>query len=144
MDPISALSIAAAASGFLNLAGVAVIKGLRYYHFATDSHIRNELEGATKELNRICTAIATEDDTQSHQLTAGDIALRELAKPCHRLANDLISELDSLRPRTQGNRYKNFTLVLRGMMKDGKIRDLDKRLDLYRRQFALSLLTALK
>ena len=144
MDPVSALSIAAAASGFLDFGGVLVKKGFQRYQSARDPHVRDELEAVTKELNRICSGLAAEHDSQSGQMTAGDNALRELTKPCQRLANELILELDSLRPQVQSSKSKNFALVLRSMRKDGKIRDLHKRLEMLRNQFGISLDLALK
>ncbi|KAL9003947.1 MAG: hypothetical protein Q9188_003218 [Gyalolechia gomerana] len=97
MDPISAVSIAAAAASFLDLAGVVVTKGLRHHNSATDPHICDDLEIATKELDRVCATILIEDGVPSRRFTAGDVALRDLAKPCRELADDLVSELNGLR-----------------------------------------------
>lgn len=68
MDPISAMSIAAAAASFLDLAGVVITKGLRHHNSATDPHICDDLEIATKELDRVCATILIEDGVPSRRL----------------------------------------------------------------------------
>lgn len=102
---------------------------------------RLELETVTEDLNDIA------QELQQGALPAnkGDAALRKLGADCEKLAKELLGILDKLKVKDGQNRkWASFKQAVKGMVKDGKIRNIEARLQKYREQLGERLLYILR
>lgn len=145
LDPLTALSLAAAVIQFVDWGSRLLSQSQEIYHSA---------RGATKE--NVTTAQITSDiKALSKQLkgketealrspTADDIALRELADSCQREAEELLMVLDRLEVGKEATKWESFRRAIKNARKRGKITEIESRLNKIQQQVNSRLLAMMR
>jgi len=147
VDPFSALGVAGNIVQFLDFGSKLVSKGREIYSSADGSSITNvELEIISQDLHEITDSLASTPPFNSIQISnLGDDEMRRLATSCKTVAEQLLGVVRDLKvdETCKHRRWKSFRQALKSVWKDGDIQSLQDRLDGFRGQLTIRLITIL-
>jgi len=142
MDPLSALSVAAAVVQFLDFGGSILASTFAIYKSS------NKGDG-TKDITSITTRLITLNSdlkrsvgfTPASQIDE-DIVI--LCQQCNKAADDLLDALRQLNSASNTNLWNSFKIALRTVWSQGEIDALQSRLEAYRQQICMHILVGLR
>lgn len=139
LEPLSALSLAAAIIQFVDFGSKILVTGYETYRStagATQEQV--DLQQLTHSLYKFQDQLGT----PSRQPTPDQRILEEQARKCSVLAGDLLQLLDDLKVKEQGllRTWDSFRQACRSVRKKGEIKRLEGRLDSISRQINSRLL----
>jgi hypothetical protein len=146
LDPLSALSVAAAVVQFVQFATDLVSKSrilgkspagtlIEYAELSAASHRLIKLDDELKKIHNA---------SSSRHLTEDEAALLEVAHSCSKIASEFKKALDSLKVAPGGNRYKSFRQALKTIWHAEGIARTTRRLDIEQQQLVVHLLVVLR
>lgn len=145
LDPITAVSVAAATVQFLDFTRNVFLIGHEAYgsvHGTTADLVH--LDEVYSHLGALSHALSQSLSTNSTNLTAGDKVLG-IANSCHRDCELLKTTLDKVREKSGSkNVYKSFQHALAVIWKQKTIATIETRLDRYRRELTLAVVASLR
>lgn len=147
VDPFSALGVAGNIVQFLDFGSKLVSKGKEIYSSADGSSITNvELEIISQDLHEITDSLASTPPSNLSQIyNLGDDEMRRLATSCKAVAEQLLGVVRDLKvdENCKHRRWKSFRQALKSVWKDSDIQSLQDRLDGFRGQLTIRLITIL-
>lgn len=145
LDPLSALSLAAAIVQFVDYTTKIVLGAAEIHASATGSLTKNvELSSITIDLSDISGKLVIDDRNQSNTYSKDERALSSLATQCRDVANKLLTTLEDLSVRGPHKKWKSVRQALLSVWRESEIRDIRKRLDTFRNQLTTRLVATLK
>lgn len=139
LEPLSALSLAAAIIQFVDFSSKILVTGYETYRSANGTTQEQvDLQQLTHSLYKFQDQLGT----PSKQQTPDRKILEELARTCSSFAGDLLLLLDSLKVKEQGllRTWDSFRKACRSVRKKGEIKRLEGLLDSISRQINSRLL----
>jgi hypothetical protein len=147
IDPFSALGVAGNIVQFLDFGSKLISKGKEIYISADGSSITNvDLEIISQDLHEITDSLASTPLSNSSQtFNRGDNEMRILATSCKAVAEQLLGVVRGLKvdDNCKHRRWKSFRQALKSVWKDGDIQSLQGRIDGFRGQLTIRLITIL-
>jgi hypothetical protein len=147
VDPFSALGVAGNIVQFLDFGSKLVSKGKEIYTSADGSSVTNvELEFISQDLHSIADSLSPNSSPSSSQNSnLGDDEMRRLATSCKAVAEELLGVVRDLKveENCKHRKWKSFRQALKSVWKDGDIQSLQDRIDGFRRQLTIRLITIL-
>lgn len=145
LDPLSALSLAAAIVQFVDYTTKIVLGAAEIHASATGSLDKNvELSSITIDLSDISDKLVIDDRNQSNTYSNDERALSSLAMQCRDVANKLLTTLEDLSVKGPHKKWKSVRQALLSVWREIEIRDIRKRLDTFRNQLTTRLVATLK
>ncbi len=146
MDPLTALSVAAAVIQFVDFGLRLTSAGIELYESGSLA-VNDELELITRDLTRLAQDIVA---APTHMLnySEDEASLKKLANECQKIGEELLAQLKSLRVRPSGNHIKHglesFRRSLRSVRKKGEIQSIENRLKRVQDQIKMNILNLLR
>ncbi|KAF2119025.1 hypothetical protein BDV96DRAFT_643182 [Lophiotrema nucula] len=147
MDPLSASSVAACVIQVVDFGSKIVANGSEIYKSASGSSIDNtELQKTTKDLEDLTLELekSLQSDPSSAGLGSDEEAERQLGRECKAVAMELLAVLDRLKRGGQFSKWRSYRQAFLSVWRKEQIDSLEKRLDRFRQQLVMRLLTALR
>jgi len=101
--------------------------------------ITSSLRSLSENLRKIPQSQSRNATSKPRQEGAALKELKELAKGCESVANELITVLQSVRTKNPASKWSSFRASLASMWKEQKINAIKDQLDSYRFQIAMQL-----
>lgn len=144
---MDSLAVATAVIQLVEFANGLVTKGIAIHTSAsglTDDH--NDLGTLTESLSQSSNEIRQSlNEARGHRrLTANEKDLERIATDCQVVANELREVLTGLASTGQRTKWQSFRHALRSTWNDGKVELLETRIDRFRQQMMINVLTALR
>jgi hypothetical protein len=143
IEALAAISLAGNVVQFVEFSCRLFDQTAAIYHSRTGStRGAQDIETLTQQLQNLCANLAHGNNSvqhvgPAHQPIPG--SLRRLAKDCEAVANELLSELYSLKARNPGSKWSSFRAALGVSWKEKRVDALQKKLDSYRSQLIVHL-----
>ena len=149
LDPISAISVAAAVVQFVDFAGSLVASTVRIYRSPREKDEgyseANLIKTLAKDLRNFNTELASSlEVTTSQQLGKQDQEIVRLCKECNGVANKLLSAMDRLKADNRSPFWNSFLQALRTVWSEAEIEGLRNALDSFRSQISMYILVSLR
>jgi len=164
MDPFSALSLASNVVQFVDFGSKLVSRILEIHHSADGALAANvDLETIITDLRNISESLGPpggpntpENGTSLVQLTdscdapgglnalKNKTSLEQLADSCNALANELLSVLEGLKVEGRRKKWGSVRKALKSAWKEGEVKALSARLDMFRSQLTNRLVALLR
>lgn len=145
LDPLSALSLAAAIVQFVDFGTKIVLSAAEIHASATGSLTKNvELFSITIDLSEISGKLVLGDRTQRDKYSKDEQALASLAMQCREVANTLLTTLEDLSLKGPHKRWKSVRQALLSVWRESEISDIRKRLDTFRDQLTTRLVATIQ
>ena len=142
MDPLSALSVAAAVVQFIDFGGTIIASTYKIHKSrgkegeGTDvASIATRLANLNSELERSATFSPTSQIDR-------DIVI--LCQQCNKAATSLLDALRELNAASSATLWDSFKIALRTVWSQGEIDALQTRLETYRQQISMHILAGLR
>ncbi|OBT62583.1 hypothetical protein VE03_07372 [Pseudogymnoascus sp. 23342-1-I1] len=144
LDPLSALSLAAAIVQFVDYSTKIVLGAAEIHASASGSLTKNvELSSITMDLRDISGKLVIDDQNQSNTYSKDERALSSLAMQCRNVANTLLVALEDLSMKGPHKKWKSVRQALLSVWREKEIRDIQNRLDSFRGQLTTRLVATL-
>ena len=143
MEALAAIGLASNVVQFLEFVGKVISGGIEA-HNATDganATVRT-LATVTADLNGLCEKL-TQPHREQQTPTASDVALDTLVQSCKQLGQDLIKTLEGLKVNDHHKTWSSVCQALKSAWKTREIERYEARLEAYRSQIVMHLLTTL-
>ena len=146
MDPLSAVSLAGNIIQFVEF-GSSLVHGSLDLYSSTDgaSSVNSELELLAEDLMGICTKlIRPRKLMEERQLPKAELDLLRLSRSCITLGSQFVAVLEGLNVKGQNRKWESVRQALKTQW---KVKDVDRyqqRLDSYRAEIAVHLLSMLR
>ncbi|TPX09867.1 uncharacterized protein E0L32_008889 [Thyridium curvatum] len=141
------LAVAAAVIQFVEFSSGLIAKGIAIHSSATGLAVdHDELRTITDSLSHSSDEI-THSLAEQHgrrKLTANERDLEKIATGCQAVAGELLDVLASLASKGPRTRWRSFRHALRAAWSEGKVQSLENRLDRFRQQIMVSVLSSLR
>lgn len=145
LDPLSALSLAAAIAQFVDYSTKIVLGAAEIHASATGSLTKNvELSSITMDLSDISGRLVIDDPNQSNTYSKDERAISSIAMQCRDVANTLLATLEDLNVKAPHKKWKSVRQALLSVWREREIRDIRTRLDTFRGQLTTHLVATLK
>jgi hypothetical protein len=151
MDPLSALSVAAAVVQFVDFTSGLLSSTYSIYTSKTgDTKPHADLQTITTSLENVSNALLrslTEAETQKGGKAGSsknDEDLARLCRECSSIADELLRALSKLRGQGNHNIWNSFCQALRTVWKQPEISALQMRLKEYREQISMIILVSVR
>jgi hypothetical protein len=150
MDGLSALSVAASVTQFIEFGCSLVSKSKEIYASREGASIRQiEMESATRrlvELSGRMKASAGLEAQASRVLLAENVALDKICEGCTSLAQELICKLEKLRVQdgARHRKFKSFRQALKSVWSKGAVEGIARRLNAYQKELDAHILVGLR
>lgn len=147
MDPLSALSIAAAVVQFLDFGLRVISKGNQIYRSGDGSTDENrDLEVVTNDLLVLQTRL---DQTgqradQDRRPTEDEVILRRLSTTANELAKELLTRLNMVKAQGRFRRWKSFRQAIKSVSSQKEINSLARRLSIIKEELQIQILVTLR
>lgn len=147
MEPLSALSVAAAVAQFIHF-GCSIVSKTKEIHFSTQgTSIRfTELEVATKRI-----LVLNDQLEASRQLNTGGLVedspvLEEIHTDCVTIAQNLLDRLNKLKINGdhKNRRWKSFRQALKSVCSKGEIDEMARKLQGHQKELDCHILMSLR
>lgn len=146
MDPFSALAVAASVVQFVDFTSKIFLQGYAAYKSADGATEEDvDLQALTSDLEEISNSLVNAPPGKQ-KLSQDEIALRNLARRCSKLALELSLALESLKVQKHGiwRSWSAFRKAIERVMADGKLQKMKKQLDEIRSQVVVHMLHVVK
>lgn len=149
IDPLSALSVATAILQFVEFGYKIVSHGRSLYKLTEGATAENKsLEEVNIDLASYTDKLDKSLDANGVSLSDKDKDLEKLRKECHKLALELQTTLEKLKVKDHdtGVRrgWNSLRKAIKGVQSESKISDMAARLDTYRQEIGLRLLSVIQ
>ena len=152
MDPLTALSLAGNIIQFVDFGSKLLQKGHEIYNSVDGASIGNkELEAAAINLRELSGRLNASTVSRRARRDVGvtgtvpDVAIVQLSKNCLLVAAELLQVLDRLRVQGDSNRrWKSFRQALKSSLKQGRVNELNNRLQTLRQELSFNVLVSLR
>lgn len=146
LDPLTALGLAANIVQFLSFSAGLLSQSWTIYkssNGASDDVIDAEI--AVTDLLRVTEGLKPSIlSPNTTALTAAETSLDNLRVRCHEVGKELLAILDKLTIKGQKTRWKSIKLALAREWKDGKLKELQERLQQLRAELNLHVTVSLR
>jgi hypothetical protein len=150
VDPITALSIASSVVQFVDYSTKLLSKSSELYKHGSLAD-NDELELVTKDLTRLTGDLLVVGKKQQDDPDANDpeeTALRELARLCNDIGQQLLAQLGTLKVAHPGNKLEHglesISKAVRSSWKRSKVENIEKRLRKVREELDTRILALIK
>lgn len=149
MDGLSALSVAASVTQFIEFGCSLVSKSKEIYRSANGASLQQvEAESAIKRLLELSGRIKASSrlETQIPPIVWEDQALQAICDGCILVSNELLQKLEKLKVQDgqKFRRYKSFRQALKSVWSKGAVDDIVIRLDAFRKEMDAHVLVSLR
>jgi hypothetical protein len=149
MDPVSALSVAAAAVQFVDFSGHLISQVMEIYRDTNYEGVLPEYEelGTVTERLRAANAslkLSLDENKLKRSLTTSENELVAVANDCNLVATDLQRVLKKLKFDGRQSRWDKLQKAVKGALSKEKIVSLQQRLDSLRQQLIVNILVDLR
>jgi hypothetical protein len=111
-----------------------------HHSYVGASQSARDLESIAKELQEWCAKIASRRNSAGQLLPShNNKSLVALVAGCENAAIELLSALQALKAKKPRSRWSSFRAALAVTWKAPQIGDMEKRLDMYRKQITLEM-----
>lgn len=143
MDPLSALSVAAAVVQFIDF-GSTIISSTYAIYASFDKHKdgTRDLVSITGRLSWLNAELERSAAFSPHSQVDRDIVI--LCQQCNKSATTLLDALNQLNAPSRPNLWGSFKLALRSVWSQGEIDALQDRLNSYRQQISMHILVGMR
>ena len=144
LDPFSALGLASNIVQFVDFSSKLISESRELYRSVSGITIENgEVKEATEELQRLCDRLAGLRMTSSTTtgLPKDEECLKILAISCKETSHELLSALRDITAQEPRKKWQTFRVALKSVLRKDQIQELEKKLDSYRSQLALQLMS---
>jgi hypothetical protein len=146
MDPLAALSVAAAVIQFVDFGLTLMSEGVELYESGSLAE-NDELELITRDLTRLTEDIVAAP-TNALNYSEDEASLKKLSTTCQGIGEELLTQLESLRVQASRNNVKqgleSFRKSLRSARKKRKIQSIESRLKRVQDQVKMNILNLLR
>ncbi|KAF1973684.1 hypothetical protein BU23DRAFT_598819 [Bimuria novae-zelandiae CBS 107.79] len=143
MDPLSALSVAAAVVQFLDFSGTIVASTYKIYKSSSKKNEGNDtLTSITARLINLNSEL--ERSASFSPTSKIDQEIITLCQQCKKTADILLDALRQLSAGSNVTLWDSFRMALRNVWSQGEIDALQSRLDAYRQQISMHILVGLR
>jgi hypothetical protein len=143
MDPISALSVAAAVVQFIDFGGTIIASTYAIYKSSSKkSEGTNDIASITARLVELNCELEQSATFSPTSQVERDIAM--LCQHCNKAAITLLDALHQLNGASNPNLWNSFKIALRTVWTQGEIDALQTRLESYRQQICMHILVGLR
>jgi len=145
LDPLTSVGLAANIIQFITFANSLFSEGHEIYKSATGVTAENEeLELVFRDLSQLSESLqkASPSSSASSSSSSCSSEINELARTCQKVAEELLSVVESLRVKDGGKkrrRWHSFVQALRTVWEKERIIGLRNRLDMIQKQLVLKL-----
>jgi len=147
LDPLTAVSLAAAIVQFVDFSGKLFSETKELYGSAEGTLIRNkELREITTDLKQLCNNLgpAQQGIAAAKAPTPDEEALLQLSNSCRSIADELLAALEDLRVKAGHQKWESFKQALRSALKKEKIASIKTRLNEVQKQLETRLASILR
>ncbi|KAH8591608.1 hypothetical protein B0O99DRAFT_267301 [Bisporella sp. PMI_857] len=141
MDPLTALSAAAAIVQFVDYGISVVSKTAKLYTSSTGALVENaELQEASERLVDLSRSLKASTNEQENK------AIQNICDSCMALSDDLISKLAKLRlmGSQKGRKWHSFRQALKSVYSKTEINEISHRLESFRTELTMHILLTLR
>ena len=143
IDPGSAISLAASIVQLLTFTTGLLHKSKEIYKSVDGATTANsELEIIANNLSELSSQVTKKQDKSLQSKTESELA--KLCDNCREVSGSLLGALQSLKRGDGNTKWQSFRQALRFVWSEGKINDLAKKMETYRRQVDTALLVSLR
>jgi hypothetical protein len=105
-----------------------------------------ELEVITKSLHKIIEGLESslQQEDLKQKATQNELDLRELAKHCREIAEELLAAVGKLKVKGKPGKWNSFRAALKTLWDEDKIEAIQKRLDRFRQELVVHILVSLR
>ncbi|RFU34867.1 hypothetical protein B7463_g1457, partial [Scytalidium lignicola] len=147
MDPLSALSVAAAAAQFLDF-GIKLVISARDIHNSTGGILSEyaDLDKSTTSLVKLCNNLdgSLRQENTDRPLTPNDIEVRKIANECRRIGTELLAVLKELSISRNLKKWESLRLAISAQLERRHIESLVSQLQKLRQDLVPFLLGSLR
>lgn len=145
LDPLTALSLAAAVIQFVDWGSRLLSQSQEIYHSASGATEENvTTKQITSDIAALSKQLKDKEAEAPWSLTADDIALRELADSCQREAEKLRVVLNGLEVGKEATKWESFRKALKNARRRGKVTEIESRLNKIQQQVNSRLLAMMR
>ena len=153
VDPLTTLGVAANVIQLLAFAGNLLSKGREIRDAAYGAPVaQRELEMVTESLRQLSVNVphfrtrkVVAKSEGDDALTQIDRELSELCNGCHEVSVELVKALKTLRsPSVSTGHFTSLYQAFRYVLSEGKLDDISKRIETFRRQIDTTLLVSIR
>jgi hypothetical protein len=150
LDALTALSLAGTIIQFVDFSGKLLAKGHEIYVSVDGASIgNNDLEAAAKNLRDLnerlnASAVSRRGDVVD-AISESEVALIQLTTKCSAVAEELLAVLDHLKVQGGSNRrWKSFQQALKSSLKQGRVDEINSRLQALRQELSFNVLVSFR
>lgn len=152
LEALTALSLAGTIVQFVDFSGKLLAKGHEIYDSGDGASIGNsDIEAAAKNLRDLtgrldASAVSRRGDAGSIDTSiVSEVALTQLTTKCSAVAGELLEVLDRLKVQGGSNRrWKSFRQALDGSLKQGRVDEINSRLQALRQELSFNVLVSFR
>ncbi|OCL14115.1 hypothetical protein AOQ84DRAFT_281775 [Glonium stellatum] len=152
LDPLSALGLCGNIVQFIDFGAKLISKSTELYKSASGASAENldlaliadDLRALSESLADPASAISASGRAMNIPPTNNELRIQVLAQKCRELAEQLLDVIESLQVRGPHRRWASFRQALNSVLKKGKLKELDERLQQYRNELSARLIMALQ
>jgi uncharacterized protein Yka (UPF0111/DUF47 family) len=148
-EAIAAFGLAASIVSFIDFGSKILSAGYKLYKKrpgTRDNGEAQDLAQITESLQRVAVGItkSLEQVDSSHEVPQNELDLRDLAKRCGEVAEELLRAVNGLEVGSKSSKWYSFRTALKSVMAEGRIEALRQRLDQFRQEIVVHILTCFR
>jgi hypothetical protein len=150
LDALTALSLAGTIIQFVDFSGKLLAKSHEIYVSVDGASIgNNDLEAAAKNLRNLngrlnASAVSRRGDGVD-ATSESEVALIQLTTKCSAVAEELLAVLNQLKAQGVSNRrWKSFRQALKSSLKQGRVDEINSRLQALRQELSFNVLVSFR
>ncbi|KAG4293536.1 hypothetical protein FPRO06_00121 [Fusarium proliferatum] len=137
LDPVTAIGLASSIVAFVDFSAKLVKGSIEIYQASDGTLTENRNSQAVAgAMERFAARLVIE---QPSQLFGEEKELVDLAKNCHVVCLELLNLLGRIKPKDLSSKWQSLWAALKNRFHEGERKELESRLDTYRRQLELHM-----
>lgn len=137
LDPVTAIGLASSIVAFVDFSAKLVKGSIEIYQASDGTLTENRNSQAVAgAMERFAARLVIQ---QSSQLFGDEKELVDLAKNCHIVCMELLGLLGRIKPKDLSSKRQSLWAALKNRFHEGERKELENRLDTYRRQLELHM-----
>ncbi|CZR32422.1 uncharacterized protein FPRO_02016 [Fusarium proliferatum ET1] len=137
LDPVTAIGLASSIVAFVDFSAKLVKGSIEIYQASDGTLTENRnSQAVASAMERFAARLVIQ---QPSQLFGEEKELVDLAKNCHVVCMELLNLLGRIKPKDLSSKRQSLWAALKNRFHEGERKELENRLDTYRRQFELHM-----
>jgi hypothetical protein len=148
-EAIVAFGLAAGIVQFIDFGSKILSYGYRLYKIKSGAKVLDgtqDFDLITQSLQRVARGIAEplQQDNSTREFSQTELDLRELAKRCNEVAEELLGAMDRIEFRNKAGKWYSFRAALKSVLAEDKIEAMRQRLDKFRQEIVIHILACFR